>query len=200
MGLLLVGVFTLALQDATVKLIAPETSFWQFQTIRAVGNAFFIVMLAMISGGYGLLLPQNWRPVYFRAVMLSICMFCFFSGAPYLTVAQMAAGLYTYPLFVSLLAGPILGEKVGPWRIAALMIGAAGALFSLDPFAAAGARSVDGMAVGSLSVRFTSLRFTESGKSVWSGCARFCAARWRSRRRNNRWAQRGASLLCRRRA
>ena len=80
MGLLLVGVFTLALQDATVKLIAPETSFWQFQTIRAIGNALFIVMLAMISGGYGLLVPQNWRPVYFRAVMLSICMFCFFSG------------------------------------------------------------------------------------------------------------------------
>ncbi len=91
-------------------------------------------MRAMISGGYGLLVPQNWRPVYFRAVMLSICMFCFFSGAPYLTVAQMAAGLYTYPLFVSLLAGPILGEKVGPWRIAALMIGASGALFILDPF------------------------------------------------------------------
>ena len=133
MGLLLFGVFTLALQDATVKLIAPETSFWQFQTIRAIGNALFIVMLAMISGGYGLLVPQNCRPVYFRAVMLSICMFCFFSGAPYLTVAQMAAGLYTYPLFVSLLAGPILGEKVGPWRIAALIIGAVGALFILDP-------------------------------------------------------------------
>ena len=134
MGLLLFGVFTLALQDATVKLIAPETSFWQFQTIRAIGNALFIVILAMISGGYRLLVPQNWRPVYFRAVMLSICMFCFFSGATYLTIAQMAAGLYTYPLFVSLLAGPILNEKVGPWRIAALIIGALGALFILDPF------------------------------------------------------------------
>ena len=78
MGLLLVGVFTLALQDATVKLIAPETSFWQFQTIRAIGNALFIIMLAMISGGYGLLVPQDWRPVYFRAVMLSICMFLLF--------------------------------------------------------------------------------------------------------------------------
>ena len=86
MGLLLVGVFTLALQDATVKLIAPETSFWQFQTIRAIGNALFVVMLAMISGGYGLLVPQNWRPVYFRAIMLSICMFCFFSGGDFMRV------------------------------------------------------------------------------------------------------------------
>ena len=59
-------------------------------------------------------------------------MFFFFSGAPQLSVAQMTAGLYTYPLFVSLLAGPILGEKVGPWR--AIVIGASGAGLILDPF------------------------------------------------------------------
>jgi drug/metabolite transporter (DMT)-like permease len=46
----------------------------------------------------------------------------------------MAAGLYTYPLFVSLLAGPLLGEAVGPWRIFALLIGATGAAFILSPW------------------------------------------------------------------
>ena len=61
-------------------------------------------------------------------------MFFFFSGAPYLSVAQMTAGLYTYPLFVSLLAGPFLGEKVGPWRISAIVVGASGAGLILDPF------------------------------------------------------------------
>jgi drug/metabolite transporter (DMT)-like permease len=38
----------------------------------------------------------------------------------------MAAGLYTYPLFVTLLAGPVLGERVGPWRIGALLLGSGG--------------------------------------------------------------------------
>ena len=61
-------------------------------------------------------------------------MFFFFAGAPYLTVPQMAAGLYTYPLFVSLLAGPILGETVGPWRITALLVGATGAAIILSPW------------------------------------------------------------------
>jgi drug/metabolite transporter (DMT)-like permease len=61
-------------------------------------------------------------------------MFFFFSGAPFLSVAQMAAGLYTYPLFVSLLAGPILGEVVGPWRLGALALGAMGAAFILSPW------------------------------------------------------------------
>jgi drug/metabolite transporter (DMT)-like permease len=81
-----------------------------------------------------LMAPINWRPVYLRAALLTVCMFCFFAGAPYLTLPQMAAGLYTYPLFVSLLAGPLLGESVGPWRISALLVGAAGAAFILSPW------------------------------------------------------------------
>jgi drug/metabolite transporter (DMT)-like permease len=134
LGLLLMGVFALALQDSLVKLMSGDTSFWQFQTLRSIGNLSFILILALASGSLGLMMPRNWRPVYLRGALLTVCMFCFFAGAPYLTVAQMAAGLYTYPLFVSLLAGPILGESVGPWRICALLIGATGAAFILSPW------------------------------------------------------------------
>jgi drug/metabolite transporter (DMT)-like permease len=134
LGLLLMGVFVLALQDSLVKLMSADTSFWQFQTLRSIGNLSFIVILALASGSIGLMMPRNWRPVYLRAALLTVCMFCFFAGAPYLTVPQMAAGLYTYPLFVSLLAGPLLGEAVGPWRIFALLVGATGAAFILSPW------------------------------------------------------------------
>ena len=134
LGLLLMGVFVLALQDSLVKLMSADTSFWQFQTLRSIGNLGFIVILALASGNPGLMKPRNWRPVYLRAVLLTVCMFCFFAGAPYLTLPQMAAGLYTYPLFVSLLAGPLLGETVGPWRISALLVGTTGAAFILSPW------------------------------------------------------------------
>lgn len=134
LGLLLMGVFVLALQDSLVKLMSSQTSFWQFQTLRSIGNLGFIVVLALASGSLGLMVPKNWRPVLLRAAFLTVCMFFFFSGAPFLTVPQMAAGLYTYPLFVSLLAGPVLGESVGPWRIGALLIGTAGAAFVLSPW------------------------------------------------------------------
>ena len=134
LGLLLMGVFALALQDSLVKLMSTDTSFWQFQTLRSIGNLGFIIILALASGSVGLMMPRNWRPVYLRAALLTVCMFCFFAGAPYLSVPQMAAGLYTYPLFVSLLAGPLLGETVGPWRIFALLVGATGAAFILSPW------------------------------------------------------------------
>jgi drug/metabolite transporter (DMT)-like permease len=135
MGFLLFGVIVLALQDSLIKYIAPQTSFWQMQTIRAFGNLGLIIGLAIAAGGLQFLVPQNWRPVYLRSIMLAMCMFFFFSGAPFLSVAQMAAGLYSYPLFVSLLAGPLLGERIGLWRITALIIGAGGALLILNPFA-----------------------------------------------------------------
>jgi drug/metabolite transporter (DMT)-like permease len=132
--LLLTGVFAIAFQDSLVKLMSGHTSFWQFQILRSLGNLGFVTILAFFSGGIGLLIPRNWRPVYLRAGILLVCMFCFFSGAPYLSVAQMAAGLYTYPLFISLLAIPILGENVGRWRIFALLLGAIGAAFILNPW------------------------------------------------------------------
>ena len=132
--LLLTAVFALSLQDSLVKLMSGDTSFWQFQTLRSIGNLSFVVLLALASGSLGLITPRNWRPVYLRGSFLMACMFFFFAGAPQLTVPQMAAGLYTYPLFVSLLAGPVLGESVGPWRIAALLLGAIGAAFILSPW------------------------------------------------------------------
>ena len=134
LALLLTGVFVIALQDSLVKLMSAQTSFWQFQTLRSFGNLAFTILLALASGSLGLVVPRNWRPVLLRAGFLAICMFCFFAGAPYLSVAQMAAGLYTYPLFVSLLAGPVLGETVGPWRVGALLLGASGAAFVLSPW------------------------------------------------------------------
>jgi drug/metabolite transporter (DMT)-like permease len=132
--LLLTGVFAIAFQDSLVKLMSGHTSFWQFQLLRSLGNLGLVSILALFSGGVGLLIPRNWRPVYLRAGILLICMFFFFSGAPFLSVSQMAAGLYTYPLFISLLAIPILGERVGRWRIFAILIGAVGAAFVLNPW------------------------------------------------------------------
>ena len=133
--LLLAGVTLLALQDSLIKFISDSTSFWQIQTLRSAGNMTLIICIAFLSGGVQLIYPKRRLAVAARSLVMVFCMFCFFSASPFLSVAQMAAGLYTYPLFVSLLAAPLLGEAVGKWRISALIIGATGALFMLNPLA-----------------------------------------------------------------
>ncbi len=132
--LLLTGVLLLALQDALIKNISIQTSYWQFQAIRAGGNLIFALFFAFLGGGLYLLRPRRAGPVYLRALLMTICMFCFFSGAPFLSITQMAAGLYTYPLFVTLLAGPVLGEKLGTWRLLAMTLGGSGAILVLSPW------------------------------------------------------------------
>jgi len=132
--LLLAGTFTLGLQDGLMKLMSSETSFWQIQTLRSACNLMIVLVLAAMTGGLAFIRPKNWKAVYLRAVFLVICMFFFFSGAPFLSVAQMAVGLYTYPLFVCLLAAPVLGETIGPWRIASIVLGAIGAVLALGPW------------------------------------------------------------------
>lgn len=134
MGLLLFGVSLLSLQDSLIKLFAPQTTFWQLQLVRSSFNLLFAVGLAALAGGFHLLWPQRLGPAFARAVLLAMCMLCFFGVSQQITVAQMASGLYTYPLFITLLAGPVLGEHIGVWRVSALILGAIGCLLVLDPF------------------------------------------------------------------
>ena len=134
LGLILAGVMVLALQDSIVKVVSPNTSFWQFQLVRSLFNLTFIVIIAKATVGLSLLRPQNLRAVLARALFLAICMMFFFGAAPQITVTQMAAGLYTYPLFVTMMAGPVLGERIGPWRLGALALGMVGSMTVLNPF------------------------------------------------------------------
>ena len=79
---------------------------------------------------------MNIPKVAFRTVFLILCMFCFFCAAPALTFAQMAVGLYTYPIFVVTFAVFLLNEKMNYLKVSALFLGVLGAGLVLKPWAA----------------------------------------------------------------
>ena len=132
--MLIIGVIILSLQDSLIKYMASETSFWQLQFIRSIGNIILLFGIARIANGIDILFPLKWKPVYLRALTMTTCMFCFFAASPQLSFAQMAAGLYTFPIFVSLLAIIFLKERIGLWRFFALILGSFGALLILEPW------------------------------------------------------------------
>lgn len=130
-----IGILFLSLQDALIKFVSADVSFWQFQTLRSVLNILCLILIAHFSGGMTLLYPKRHGYVLLRGVLLCMTMVCLFGAAPSLSFTQMASGLYTYPLFITVLAMPILGERIGIWRFSALCIGAVGAILLLNPFA-----------------------------------------------------------------
>ena len=132
-ALMLFALFTLAFQDGLIRIAAPETSIWTFQMIRSTSNFLLILVLARVLWGGLPPRPKVFWPVVLRSLCLLTAMFCFFGGVEYLTLAEMAAGLYTFPIFVTVLSWLILRERIGIARISAVGIGALGALLILQP-------------------------------------------------------------------
>ena len=131
---MLCGLSCLSLQDALVKIISVDTTLWQIQSIRAAVNIVLVLLLSRALKNQLVLLPKRPAVVAMRAFFHVCALTFFFGAAPFLSLAQMAGGLYTFPLFVGLL-GILVGERVGPRRVFAIAAGFIGTVLVLkiDP-------------------------------------------------------------------
>ncbi len=132
-ALILSALFFLSLQDGLVKFSSATTSLWQFQIIRSLFNIALICVGLAIARNWTLLWPKQPKAVAWRTLAIMGTMIFFFAGAPFLTLSEMGAGLYTYPIFMTILSVIFLGEKVGAWRLLAIFLAALGALFIIRP-------------------------------------------------------------------
>ncbi len=133
-ALLMVGsLFILGFQDSLVKLASAEMSLWQFQFLRSSINLLLILCLARIIWGKIRPRPHRLWAIALRSFFLVATMIFFFGGIPFLSLAEIAAGLYVFPFFLILFSRVILGERVGSQRIIAILAGFAGTLLILKP-------------------------------------------------------------------
>lgn len=132
-GLMVSALALLSLQDAIIKLTSDWLSIWQFQTVRSLINISLLLVTAAFFAGWRQLAPRRLSAVGLRSIFLVGAMLCFFSGVPFLSLAEIAAGLYLFPLIVALLSRFVLGESVGPDRLAAVAAGFCGSMLILKP-------------------------------------------------------------------
>jgi drug/metabolite transporter (DMT)-like permease len=133
-AMLMVGALALlGLQDSLVKLTSGEVSLWQFQLLRSCCNLGLILILSRFYQGGFSPYPKHFWAVVMRSLLQVGAMVFFFGGIPFLSLSQIAAGLYVFPIFVAVLSALILGEKVGPRRIVAILAGFGGTLLILKP-------------------------------------------------------------------
>ncbi len=122
--------------DNFVRVIAQEAGLWQFHATR---TAMGVVLFALGGALFGLVLrPANPRAVAARSAVLAAAMLVYFGCLAFLTVAQVAAGLFTAPIFVLILGRVLYGHRIGPFRVAAAVIGFLGVVLVLGPTAAEG--------------------------------------------------------------
>jgi drug/metabolite transporter (DMT)-like permease len=136
-GAVLIYACVIAFTDNFVRVIAEDAGLWQFHATR---TAMAFVLLAALAVPLRLKLrPVRARAVLARSAIHGAAMVIYFGALAFLPVAQVAAGLFTAPIFVLLIRRLAYGSPVTPVQVLAVGIGFLGVVMVLGPEAVSGA-------------------------------------------------------------
>jgi drug/metabolite transporter (DMT)-like permease len=136
-GAVLIYACVIAFTDNYVRVIARDAGLWQFHATRTL-MAFGLLALAMLPMGLRLW-PKRPGAVLARSVIHGAAMVIYFGALAFLPVAQVAAGLFTAPIFVLLIQRFLYGQAISGVQVLAVFVGFAGVVLVLGPEAMSGA-------------------------------------------------------------
>ena len=130
-GAVMVYATLIGFTDNFVRVIARDGGLWQFHATR---TAMALALLAVSAVPFGLRLrPRRFRGVLARSAIHGTAMVIYFGALAFLPVAQVAAGLFTAPIFVLLIQRFLYGQKISPWQALAVAVGFGGVVIVLGP-------------------------------------------------------------------
>ena len=123
--------------DGVIKLMAPRYDALQLSFFRFAGGSVFALLLWAWKRSP---LPEHgaWRLHVVRSLFLLVSLVGYFHALTQLPLALAVTISYLAPIFVSVLAIPVLNERPAPSIWAALALGLAGVSISLWPELQAG--------------------------------------------------------------
>jgi drug/metabolite transporter (DMT)-like permease len=123
-----------SINDSSIKFLSGGYALHEIVLIRSVvGLAFMMVLILPFRGGLSAFRTQLLGQHLLRGLCVVISNFCFFLGLAALPLAEAVALFFVAPLLITALSVPLLGEKVGPRRWAAVCVGMVGVLIMLRP-------------------------------------------------------------------
>ncbi len=123
--------------DNYVRVIARDAGLWQFHATR---TAMALVILIVVALAFGLRLrPRRFSAVLARSAIHGTAMVIYFGALAFLPVAQVAAGLFTAPIFVLLIQRFLYGQPISTWQALAVAVGFGGVVIVLGPEVTKGA-------------------------------------------------------------
>ncbi len=130
---IIAGTMLLATQDAIVKLLTVTYSPGEVMFIRNICSFVLLGYLVQRDGGWRQVKAKNPRLVWIRGILGFLTSFVIVASFQRLPLADAMAVLFAAPLFVALMQGPFLGEKVGGARWVIIWLGFLGVLVMLRP-------------------------------------------------------------------
>jgi drug/metabolite transporter (DMT)-like permease len=105
------------------------------QIVWARAASHFVFILALFVPPLGVAVVRTATPKWqiIRSMVHLLSMLFFFTGVKYLPLAKAASISFTAPFFVALLAWPMLGERITPNRLLAVIVAFVGVLIVIRP-------------------------------------------------------------------
>ena len=122
-------------QDWIIKLLSGDYPVHQAIAIRGVVAVLILLAYIALDGKIETLRSKRMGLLIVRGLVLMMAYTTYYLAFPSMPLANIVALWFTVPLFVTALAGPFLGEKVGVRRWAAAIVGFAGVLIIVRPLA-----------------------------------------------------------------
>lgn len=132
-GFALCGYFLFATADALTKTIVNSYSSFQIIPMQVVFASLPIVAMIVRGGGFRIPRGINLALLGLRGLLAGLGAILGLYAFRHLPLADVYALAFCAPLLVTVLAIPILGERVGPRRWAAVIVGFIGILVMVRP-------------------------------------------------------------------
>lgn len=128
------GSLIFSLNDLAIKLLSDDYALHQIILIRAlVAMSFILLVIALSEKGFGQIATRRPGTHLVRVAIIMLSNVAFFVGLANMPLADAVAVSYISPIMITLMSILFLGEKVGPRRWAAVVVGLVGVMVMLRP-------------------------------------------------------------------
>ncbi|MEQ8966482.1 MAG: DMT family transporter [Azospirillaceae bacterium] len=130
---ILVAIAIFSTMDTAIKFLGDTFTPVQIFFFRSVFALLPLSLVIRAEGGVASLKTDRFWGHIGRSLLMVAFLLCFFTGLTLLPLTEAYAVLFAAPLAIAALSVPLLGERVGPRRWAAVILGFAGVLVVLRP-------------------------------------------------------------------
>ena len=130
---LCLGVLVFSLQDPLVKAVSAAYPVTEVMAIRAIVALPILIVIVHADVGLRALLSRRFGMLTLRAFIQFSSYTSYYLAIAALPLADAVALYFMAPLFIMLLAGPYLGERVSWQTLATVLIGLVGVIVMLRP-------------------------------------------------------------------
>lgn len=134
---ILAAMVAISINDMLVKAFSGGYPLHEIVLIRSGIGIVLSLVIVQFEGGWTILRTKTPFLHALRGIVIVISNLTYFTALAVIPLADATALFFVAPLMITLLSIPVLGEKVGPMRMGAVVVGFFGVVLMMQPWASA---------------------------------------------------------------